>query len=52
MVLKIKEYTIDSIRKQVVGSSIGPLSLKAGIKYNIYMKLEIKERLLINIIVN
>lgn len=50
--LKIKEYTIDSIRKQVVGSSIGPLSLKAGIKYNIYMKLEIKERLLINIIVN
>lgn len=50
--LKIKEYTIDSVKKKVNGSCIGPLSLKAGVKYNIYMKLEIKERLLINIIVN
>lgn len=50
--LKIREYTMNSVKKQVNGKSIGPLSLKAGVKYSIFMKLEIKERLLINIIVN
>ena len=50
--LKIIEYTFNKVKKPVNGTTIGPLSLKAGIKYSIYMKLEIKERLLINIIVN
>ena len=50
--LKIKEYTIDTKKYPVKGKSIGPLSLKGGVKYNIFLNLEIKERLLINIIVS
>ncbi len=50
--LKIQEYTLDTVRKQVRGYSLGPLNLKAGVKYEIFMRLEIKERLLINVIVN
>lgn len=50
--VKIVEYTISSVKKTNSAKSIGPIKMKAHIKYEIFMKLEIKERLLINIIVN
>lgn len=48
----IKEYTIDSKRTVNTSKSIGPLSLQGNVRYEIYMKLELKERLAINIIVH
>lgn len=50
--IKITEYTISSVKKTNSGKAIGPIQMKANTKYEIFMKLEIKERLLINIIVN
>ena len=50
--VKITEYTVSGIKKTNTGKSIGPIQMQANTKYEIFMKLEIKERLLINIIVN
>ena len=53
------EKTPISMRKHIAivgetnsGKSIGPIKMQANTKYEIFMKMEIKERLLINIIVN
>lgn len=51
-IIKITEYTIDSVKKTNSGKDIGPIKMKANIKYEIFMKLERKERMKINIIVN
>lgn len=50
--LEITEYTIKKIKHPTKSGKIGPISMKANEKYEIFMKLSIKERLLINIIVN
>ena len=50
--VKITEYTIAGVKKTNSGKFIGPIKMQANTKYEIFMKLEIKERLLINIIVN
>ncbi len=50
--LEITEYTIKKVKQTTKGGIIGPISMKANEKYEIFMKLSIKERLLINIIVN
>ena len=50
--IKITEYTVSGVKKTNSGKSIGPIKMQANTKYEIFMKMEIKERLLINIIVN
>lgn len=47
--LLIKEFTWDSIRTIVNGFTIGPLTMKAKTKYILFLKLAVKERMLINI---
>lgn len=49
--LIIKEYTLNSVKTVVNGYITGPISMQAHVKYALFMKLDIKERMLINIIV-
>lgn len=50
--INILEYTLNKKKYAVNGRVIGPIAMKANVKYEIYMKLSVKERLLINVIVN
>lgn len=50
--LIIKEYTLNSVKTVINGYIAGPISMQAHVKYALFMKLDIKERMLINIIVD
>lgn len=50
--LIIKEYTLNSIKTVVNDHVVGPLCMQSHVKYELYMKLDIKERMLINIVID